>query len=158
MYRIIRLLVLLGAAALFVLPPPAALATQRCLTGVQHLSADPTQAVFTFGAEAGLLPTGTVSIYGDGRVHATGAMHLQNPNLTLDQDTLGGLLKLGEAEAFFQLPAHLSCRTRALDVRIDFISIQTTSGRHAVDLLTVCHKTRFQQLYRILMLTTGASA
>jgi hypothetical protein len=112
--------------------------------------------VVAFGGRAGLLPTGQVSIFGDGHLHATGTMRLQNPSLLLDRDALAGLLTLAEAEGFFQLPPHISCRTRATDLRIRSITIQTTTGMHSVDALSICRVARFQQLYRILALTTGA--
>jgi len=102
----------------------------------------------------------TVTINPFGQVTVEGHVRAQVPNLTLARDCLAGLLKLAEAEHFFDMPDHIEGHNTIADADWLFISIQvqsTPSGpmKNKVVELHAARHDPFDQLFAGLMATAG---
>jgi hypothetical protein len=102
----------------------------------------------------------TVTINPYGQVTVEGHVRAQFAKLTLPKDCLGGLLKLAEAEDFFDMPDRIDRHSIIPDVDWLFISIQVQSTRSGsmknktVELHTA-RNDPFDQLFAGLMAAAG---
>jgi len=115
---------------------------------------------FEFGRRgANILPF-TVTINPYGQVTVAGHVRAQVPNLTLAKDCLAGLLKLAEAEHFFDMPDRIDGHNTIADADWIFISVQvqsTPSGplKNKVVELHAARHDPFDQLFAGLMAAAG---
>jgi hypothetical protein len=115
---------------------------------------------FEFGRRGAHILPFTVRINPYGQVTVEGHVRTQVPNLTLARDCLAGLLKLAEAEGFYDMPDRIEGHSTITDADWLFISIQvqsTPSGppkTKTVELHAARHEP-FDQLFAGLMATAG---
>ena len=143
--RVVRISALLAALTVALAVPLAVLAG-----GSGKRQSPPT---FAFGRTGGNIVPAKVTIGADGRVTATGSIHV-----TLTQASIAlrkGLGKLAQAEGFFSTPAFTACPGVNPDIASQFVTVGMGGKTHTATVHGAC-KAPFAELYAVLSASAGA--
>jgi hypothetical protein len=126
-----------------------------------HLQLGHHTPVFIYALSGGFSRGGSfrVTIYGDGRVRlkkqvATSPLRLSNANIQIRSDALNGVLKLAEAERFFQMPARKIGPNPASEASTSCITIVTAEATKRACILAA-HVPAFNELWAVLEYVSG---
>ncbi|HEX8919725.1 MAG TPA: hypothetical protein VF898_14575 [Chloroflexota bacterium] len=158
--RRVCLPILIGAALCSASPGAVGAAVRRPALA-HHLSLGKHTPVFTYALTGGTSRGGSfhVIFYGDGRVALkkdvrTSPLRLTNPLIQIRGDALDGLLKLAEAEKFFQMPARKIGPNPLTDASTSCITIVTVEETKRACIFSA-HVPAFNQLWAILEYVSG---
>jgi hypothetical protein len=108
-----------------------------------------------FGRKGGNILPFTVRIGNDGRVTASGPVHVAPTATPLSLPLRNGLAKLAQAEGFFTMAPLLSCGRVNPDVAGRFVTVTALGKTRTVTERGSCYPA-FEELYAVLSAAVGA--